>query len=262
MSRSTATASSSCQTSSGIAYQPRRHFPDQHQRVSRDRHGRAGDGLRARRVGQRRGELNSGPLGADPDQPGQYRRGRDLQPGPRRQPAVDRPADQHDDERRSRSATATATTRARRRRCIDSLGVTRTLTTYFHPGQRLGYARPMGDALAAHQFQRRRRSPRAPGPTLTFNSAGMLCSGSGTIAVNNLPNGAAALNITSGFHRDDAVEPGVRGQFDQSTTATAAVSSPASQIASNGTIIGQYSQRRDQDCSARSPWRISPIRKG
>jgi flagellar hook protein FlgE len=76
----------------------------------------------------------------------------------------------------------------------DSLGVSHTLTTYFT--QVSGSGTPnqwqthwqlsdsSGTAVAS-----------GAGPTLSFNTAGQLTSGSGTIAINNLPSGAANLNI-------------------------------------------------------------------
>ncbi len=121
----------------------------------------------------------------------------------------------------------------------DSLGVARTLTTYFT--QVSGSGSP--DQWASH-WQLANSSgtvvSSGAGPTLAFNSAGQLTSGSGTITVNNLPNGAAALNIASTFTGSTLsnLTFGVNGV---SNNGNSAGEFTGVQIASTGQITGQYS---------------------
>ncbi|MGH7092681.1 MAG: flagellar hook protein FlgE [Stellaceae bacterium] len=80
----------------------------------------------------------------------------------------------------------------------DSLGGSNTLTTYFTQVSGSG---------APNQWQTNWQLSNSSGaavasgtgPTLTFNSSGQLTSGSGTIAISNLPDGAANLNIATSF---------------------------------------------------------------
>lgn len=80
----------------------------------------------------------------------------------------------------------------------DSLGESRTLTTYFT--QVSGSGTP-------NQWQTNWRLTdtggalvgSGAGPALTFSNTGQLVSGSGTVTVASLPNGAAPLNINLGF---------------------------------------------------------------
>lgn len=121
----------------------------------------------------------------------------------------------------------------------DSLGVSRTLTTYFT--QVSGSGTP--DQWATHwQLSDSNGSAVASGagPTLAFNSAGQLTSGGGTIAVNNLPNGAANLSIATSFTGSTLsnLNFAVNGVTNNGNGAGEFT---GIQIASNGTITGQYS---------------------
>ncbi len=80
----------------------------------------------------------------------------------------------------------------------DSLGTPDTLTTYFT--QVSGSGSPPN--CATHwQLSNSAGTMIASGTgaTMTFNSSGALTAGSGTITVNNLPDGAASLNIAQKF---------------------------------------------------------------
>lgn len=121
----------------------------------------------------------------------------------------------------------------------DSLGVSRTLTTYFT--QVSGSGTP--DQWATHwQLSDSNGTAVASGagPTLSFNSAGQLTSGSGTIAVNNLPNGAANLNIATNFSGSTLSDLAfaVNGVTNNGNGAGEFT---GIQIAASGEITGQYS---------------------
>jgi flagellar hook protein FlgE len=122
---------------------------------------------------------------------------------------------------------------------FDSLGVSRTLTTYFT--QVSGTGTP--DQWATHwQLSDTNGSAVASGagPTLTFNSAGQLTSGSGTIAINNLPNGAADLSIATQFTGSTLSNLGF-GVNGVANDGNGAGQFTGIQIASSGQITGQYS---------------------
>jgi flagellar hook protein FlgE len=80
----------------------------------------------------------------------------------------------------------------------DSLGASRSLTTFFTQASGSG---------SPNQWQTHWELTDSggtfvasgAGPTLSFNSSGQLTSGSGSITVNNLPNGAAPLNLAESF---------------------------------------------------------------
>jgi len=121
----------------------------------------------------------------------------------------------------------------------DSLGVSRTLTTYFT--QVSGSGTP--DQWATHwQLADSNGSTVASGAgaTLTFNSAGQLTSGSGAIAINNLPNGAANLNIATNFTGSTLSNLGF-GVNGVANDGNGAGQFTGIQIASSGQITGQYS---------------------
>jgi flagellar hook protein FlgE len=121
----------------------------------------------------------------------------------------------------------------------DSLGATETLTTYFT--QASGSGTPdqwqthwalssSGGALIAS----------GAGPTLTFNSSGQLTSGSGTITVSNLPDGAAALNIAESF-TGSTLSGLPFGVNSVANNGSGGGELTGVQIAANGTVSGQYS---------------------
>ncbi|HEY1795510.1 MAG TPA: flagellar hook protein FlgE [Stellaceae bacterium] len=121
----------------------------------------------------------------------------------------------------------------------DSLGVSRTLTTYFT--QVSGSGSP--DQWATHwqlSDSDGAMVTSGAGPTLSFNSAGQLTSGSGTISINNLPNGAANLSIATNFTGSTLSDLAfaVNGV---SNNGNGAGEFTGIQIASNGQITGQYS---------------------
>ena len=126
----------------------------------------------------------------------------------------------------------------------DSLGVSQTLTTYFTQVSGSGTPNQWqthwqltssdGTAVAS-----------GAGPTLTFNSGGQLSSGSGTISVSNLPDGAATLNI--------AVDYAGTTLSDQAFAVTSLNSDGRNggqftgvSIGSDGTVTGQYSNGETQ----------------
>jgi flagellar hook protein FlgE len=122
---------------------------------------------------------------------------------------------------------------------FDSLGVSRTLTTYFT--QVSGSGTP--DQWATHwQLGNTDGSTVASGagPTMTFNSAGQLTGGSGTISVSNLPNGAADLSIAQSFTGSTLsnLSFAVNGV---SNNGNGAGEFTGVQIAADGEISGQYS---------------------
>lgn len=121
----------------------------------------------------------------------------------------------------------------------DSLGVARTLTTYFT--QVSGSGSPnrwqthwqLSDTSGA-------TIASGAGPTLTFNTAGQLTSGSGTINISNLPNGAANLSITEAF-AGSTVSNLVFGVNSVGNNGNGAGNFTGVEINPNGQIVGQYS---------------------
>jgi len=121
----------------------------------------------------------------------------------------------------------------------DSLGVSRTLTTYFT--QVSGSGSP--DQWATHWLLSDSGGglvASGAGPTLAFNSAGQLTAGSGTITVGNLPNGATNLNIATTFAGSTLsnLTFGVNGISNNGNTAGEFT---GLEIGSTGQITGQYS---------------------
>ncbi|HEX3860975.1 MAG TPA: flagellar hook protein FlgE [Stellaceae bacterium] len=122
---------------------------------------------------------------------------------------------------------------------FDSLGVSRTLTTYFTQTQ--------SGAGANSQWQTNYQLADAngnvdasgTGPTLTFDSSGKLVSGNGTITASNLPNGAAPLNIAEDFTGStlSGLAFGVNSINDNGSAAGqfAGVS-----VSSDGSVVAQY----------------------
>ncbi len=128
----------------------------------------------------------------------------------------------------------------------DSLGVSRTLTTYFTEAS--------GGSSGSSQWQTNYQLTDSSGnsvatgggPTLSFDSSGKLTSGSGTITISSLPNGAAPLNIAENFAGSSLsglafavnsidVNGAAAGQF-------AGVS-----ISGNGDVLGQYDNGDTRD---------------
>ncbi len=126
----------------------------------------------------------------------------------------------------------------------DSLGTADTLTTYYTAVSGSG-SPPQWQTHWVLTDSSGNTISSGAGPTLTFNSSGQLVSGSGTISVSNLPDGAAPLNINldySGstlsnlaFAVNSVTNDGQgSGQFTGAT------------VASNGQVIGQYSNGATQ----------------
>jgi flagellar hook protein FlgE len=121
----------------------------------------------------------------------------------------------------------------------DSLGTNLSLTTYFtqvsgsgSPNQwqtHYTLTNSAGTLIAS-----------GAGPTLSFNSSGQLTSGSGTIAVNNLPDGAAPLNIALNFS-GSSLSNLPFGVNSVSNNGSGGGQFSGLQIAANGEITGQYS---------------------
>jgi flagellar hook protein FlgE len=122
---------------------------------------------------------------------------------------------------------------------FDSLGVSRSLTTFFT--QVSGSGSPnqwethwevtdtAGTFIAS-----------GAGPVLTFNGSGQFVSGSGSFTVNNLPNGAAALNISENF-AGSTLSNLPFGVNSVTNDGHAAGEFTGIQINANGDVTGQYS---------------------
>lgn len=121
----------------------------------------------------------------------------------------------------------------------DSLGSNLSLTTYFTQVAGSGspnewqtnwqLTSPNGTAIAS-----------GAGPTLSFNSSGQLVSGSGSISVNALPDGAAALNIAQNF-TGTSVSGLPFGINSIANNGSAGGQLTGVQIAPTGVVTGQYS---------------------
>jgi flagellar hook protein FlgE len=121
----------------------------------------------------------------------------------------------------------------------DSLGTSRSLTTFFtqvsgsgSPGQWQTHwelTDPSGAFVSS-----------GAGPTVTFDSNGQLKSGSGTISVNSLPNGAAPLSITENF-TGSSLSGLPFGVNSMTANGSGGGELTGTQIAANGVISGQYS---------------------
>ena len=121
----------------------------------------------------------------------------------------------------------------------DSLGANQSLTTFFTQVSGSGspdqwqthweLTGPSGAFVAS-----------GAGPTLTFDSSGQLQSGSDTITVNNLPDGAAPLNITENF-TGSSLSGLPFGVNSINANGSGGGSLTGIQIAANGVVSGQYS---------------------
>jgi flagellar hook protein FlgE len=121
----------------------------------------------------------------------------------------------------------------------DSLGTNLSLTTYFtrvsgsgSPNQwqtHYSLTNSTGALIAS-----------GAGPTLIFNSSGQLVSGSGTIAVSGLPDGAAPLNIALNF-TGSSLSNLPFGVNSVSNDGSGGGAFTGVQIAANGAVTGQYS---------------------
>jgi flagellar hook protein FlgE len=122
---------------------------------------------------------------------------------------------------------------------FDSLGTSRTLTTFFT--QASGSGTPdqwqtnweltsSGGTFVAS----------GAGPTMIFDSSGKLSSGNGTISVSSLPNGAAPLNIAESF-AGSSLSGLPFGVNSLTNNGNGGGELTGVQIAGNGVVSGQYS---------------------
>jgi len=121
---------------------------------------------------------------------------------------------------------------------FDSLGVSRTLTTYFTN---------TGSSSGSSQWQTNYQLTDASGnvvgsgtgPSLTFDSSGKLTSGSGSITINSLPNGAAPLTISENF-AGTTLSDLAFGVDSINVNGSGGGQFTGLSIAPNGAVIGQY----------------------
>jgi flagellar hook protein FlgE len=121
----------------------------------------------------------------------------------------------------------------------DSLGTNLSLTTYFT--QVSGSGSP--NQWQTHYMLTNSAGTliaSGAGPTLSFNSSGQLTSGSGTIAVNTLPDGAAPLNIALNFSGSSLSNLSF-GVNSVSNNGSGGGQFSGIQIAADGEVTGQYS---------------------
>jgi flagellar hook protein FlgE len=122
---------------------------------------------------------------------------------------------------------------------FDSLGTSRTLTTFFTQASGSG----MPDQWQTHWELTDSSGAlvaSGAGASLTFDSSGQLVSGSGTISVSSLPNGAAPLNISENFTGSSlsGLPFGVNSVVNDGSGGGQLT---GIQIANNGAVSGQYS---------------------
>ncbi|HTT78235.1 MAG TPA: flagellar hook protein FlgE [Stellaceae bacterium] len=121
----------------------------------------------------------------------------------------------------------------------DSLGTSDTLTTYYtavsgsgSPPEwqtNWGLTSANGTLIAS-----------GTGPTLSFDSSGALVSGSGTIKVSTLPDGAAPLNIALNYTGSTLSDLAFGVNAIQNNGTGSGQFSSVS-ISANGQVVGQYS---------------------
>jgi len=126
----------------------------------------------------------------------------------------------------------------------DSLGVPRTLTTYF--------TEVSGSGSPAHWQTHWALSnsdgsmvASGSGATLSFNSSGVLAAGTGTINVANMPNGAAPLSIAQSFS-GTVLSDLTFGVNSVQSNGSAAGQFAGVDIGSNGNVVAQYSNGATQ----------------
>lgn len=122
---------------------------------------------------------------------------------------------------------------------FDSLGVSRSLTTFFTQVSGSGSPNQWETHWEVTNTDGSFIASGA-GPTITFNGSGQFVSGSGSFTVNNLPNGAAALTINESFAGSTLsnLPFGVSSITDD---GHAAGQFNGVQINANGDVTGQYS---------------------
>jgi flagellar hook protein FlgE len=121
----------------------------------------------------------------------------------------------------------------------DSLGVSQTMTSYFTEASGSG-SPPQWQTHYALTNSAGQLVASGAGPTLSFNSAGQLTSGSGTVTINNLPDGAAPLSFTLNF-TGSTVSNVAFGVNSIGNNGNGGGQFTGIQIAANGQVSGQYS---------------------
>lgn len=121
----------------------------------------------------------------------------------------------------------------------DSLGVSQTLTTYFTAVSGSGTP-PQWQSNYELTDANGNFIASGAGPTLTFNASGVLTSGSGTITVNTLPDGAAPLNFTLNF-AGSSLSNVAFGVNSVGNNGNGGGQFTGVQIGANGQVSGTYS---------------------
>jgi flagellar hook protein FlgE len=121
----------------------------------------------------------------------------------------------------------------------DSLGVSQTLTSYFTEVSGSGTPLKWQTHYALTDSSGQLIASGA-GPTLSFNSAGQVTSGSGTVSVGNLPDGAAPLSFTLDF-TGSTLSNVAFGVNSIANDGNGGGQFTGIQIAANGEVSGQYS---------------------
>ncbi|HXP31693.1 MAG TPA: flagellar hook protein FlgE [Stellaceae bacterium] len=121
----------------------------------------------------------------------------------------------------------------------DSLGVSQTMTSYFTEVSGSG-SPPQWATHYALTNTAGQLVASGSGPSLSFNTAGQLTSGSGTITINNLPDGAAPLSFTLDF-TGSTVSNVAFGVNSIGNNGNGGGQFTGIQIAANGQVSGQYS---------------------
>jgi flagellar hook protein FlgE len=121
----------------------------------------------------------------------------------------------------------------------DSLGTSRTLTTFFTQVSGSGSPNNWQTHYELTDSSGTLVASGA-GPTMIFNTSGQLVSGNGTISITNLPNGAANLSIAEGF-TGSTLSGLPFGVNSVANNGSGGGELTGVQIANNGVVSGQYS---------------------
>jgi flagellar hook protein FlgE len=121
----------------------------------------------------------------------------------------------------------------------DSLGASQSLTTFFTQASGTGSPNNWQTHWELTDSSGTLVASGA-GPTLTFNSSGQLVSGSGTISVSSLPDGAAPLSIAESF-TGSSLSGLPFGVNSVTNNGSGGGDLTGVQIAANGVVSGQYS---------------------
>jgi flagellar hook protein FlgE len=121
----------------------------------------------------------------------------------------------------------------------DSLGASQSLTTFFTQASGTGSPNNWRTHWELTDSSGTLVASGA-GPTLTFNSSGQLVSGSGTISLSSLPDGAAPLSIAESF-TGSSLSGLPFGVNSVTNNGSGGGDLTGVQIAANGVVSGQYS---------------------